>query len=67
MHRRCLMAEITPELVLKTMQDAGKPVRPGDVAKALGVESKELSKAIDALKKEGKIISPKRCYYAPAE
>lgn len=61
------MAEITPELVLKTMQDAGKPVRPGDVAKALGVESKELSKAIDALKKEGKIISPKRCYYAPAE
>ena len=61
------MAEITPELVLKTMQDAGKPVRPGDVAKALGVESKELSKAIDVLKKEGKIISPKRCYYAPAE
>ena len=61
------MAEITPELVLKAMQDAGKPVRPGDVAKALGVESKELSKAIDALKKEGKIISPKRCYYAPAE
>ena len=61
------MAEITPELVLKTMQDAGKPVRPGDVAKALGVESKDLSKAIDALKKEGKIISPKRCYYSPAE
>ncbi len=61
------MAEITPELVLKTMQDAGKPVRPGDVAKVLGVESKDLSKAIDALKKEGKIISPKRCYYSPAE
>lgn len=61
------MAEITPELVLKAMQDAGKPVRPGDVAKALGVESKDLSKAIDALKKEGKIISPKRCYYSPAE
>ncbi len=61
------MADVTPELVLKTMQDAGKPVRPGDVAKALDVDSKEVSKAIDALKKAGKIMSPKRCYYAPAE
>ena len=61
------MADVTPELVLKTMQDAGKPVRPGDVAKALDVDSKEVSKAIDVLKKAGKIMSPKRCYYAPAE
>ncbi len=61
------MADVTPELVLKTIQDAGKPVRPGDVAKALDVDSKEVSKAIDALKKAGKIMSPKRCYYAPAE
>ena len=61
------MADITPEQVLKVMQDAGKPVRPGDVAKALGVESKAISKAIDTLKKDGRIMSPKRCYYAPAE
>jgi Mn-dependent DtxR family transcriptional regulator len=53
------------EAVLKAMVDAGKPVRPGDVAKALGIESKEVSKAIKVLKKEGKIHSPKRCYYAP--
>ncbi len=26
---------VTAEQVLKAMQDAGKPVRPGDVAKAL--------------------------------
>ena len=51
---------VTAEQVLKAMQDAGKPVRPGDVAK-------EVSKAIDELKKSGKIMSPKRCYYAPAE
>ena len=49
------------------MQDAGKPVRPGDVAKALDADSKEVSKAIDELKKSGKIMSPTRCYYAPAE
>lgn len=53
--------------VLKAMQDAGKPVRPGDVAKALGVESKDVSKAIKLLREEGKVSSPKRCYYAPAD
>jgi len=51
--------------VLKAMKDAGKPVRPGDVAKALGMDDKAVTKAIDALKKEGKVHSPKRCFYAP--
>ena len=50
--------------VLQAMKKAGKPVRPGDVAKMLGVESKEVSKIISGLKKEGKVISPKRCYYS---
>ncbi len=53
------------DAVLKAMEDAGKPVRPGDVAKILNVDSKEVSKAIKELKQEGKVISPKRCYYAP--
>lgn len=52
--------------VLKAMKDAGKPVRPGDVAKALGADGKEVSKAIEALKKAGKVHSPKRCHYEPA-
>ena len=52
--------------VLEAMKAAGEPVRPGDVAKAMGIESKEVSKAIDSLKKQGKVISPKRCYYSPA-
>lgn len=51
--------------VLEIMQKAGKPMRPGDIAKELGVESREVSKAIDALKKAGKVHSPKRCFYAP--
>jgi len=50
--------------VLKAMKKAGKPVRPGDVAKMLGVEIKEVSKIISGLKKGGKVISPKRCYYS---
>ena len=53
--------------VLTAMKKAGTPVRPGDVAKAISEESKDVSKAISELKKEGKVMSPKRCYYAPSE
>jgi len=53
--------------VLDAMKKAGKPVRPGDVAKATNLESKEVSKIIDSLKKQGLVTCPKRCYYAPAE
>jgi alkylated DNA nucleotide flippase Atl1 len=51
--------------VLDAMKKAGKLVRPGDVAKMIGEESKEVSKIIGELKKKGKVTSPKRCYYAP--
>jgi Mn-dependent DtxR family transcriptional regulator len=50
--------------ILKVMKDAGKPVRPGDIAKSLKVDSKEVSKTIKALKEKGEIISPKRCFYS---
>lgn len=53
--------------VLEAMIKAGKPVRPGEIAKELGLESKDVSKAIQNLKKEGKVESPKRCYWAPVE
>jgi predicted transcriptional regulator len=53
--------------VLEAMKRAGEPVRPGDVAKELGIESKAVSKIINELKKEGKVSSPKRCYWAPAD
>ena len=50
--------------VLAAMKKANKPVRPGEVAKMIGAESKEISKIISTLKKKGKVMSPKRCYYA---
>lgn len=50
--------------VLNALKEAGKPVRPGDVAKMIGEESKDVSKIIGKLKKSGKVISPKRCYYS---
>jgi biotin operon repressor len=55
------------EVVLKAMKDAGKPVRPGQVAEATGIDKKELSKIIKELKKDGKIISPKQCFYSLPE
>ena len=55
------------QMVLEAMEKAGKPVRPGDVAKTVGLASDEVSKVIRSLKKKGKITSPKRCFYAPAK
>lgn len=54
----------TEQKILKAMKSAGKPVRPGDIAKETGIDGKEVSKTIADLKKKGKVISPKRCYYA---
>jgi len=53
--------------VLSAMKKVGEPVKPGDLAKMMGVESKDVSKMIQELKKRGKVISPKRCYYALSE
>lgn len=53
--------------VLEAMKKAGKPVRPGEIAEVLGIDSKEVSKAIKKLKEKGEIHSPKRCYYASTE
>ena len=52
--------------VLKAMREAGKPVSAGDVAKMLDADRKEVDKAFADLKKEGAIVSPVRCKWAPA-
>jgi DNA-binding Lrp family transcriptional regulator len=51
--------------VLDAMKKEGKPMRPGDIAKKAKLEKDAVSKIIDKLKKEGKVSSPKRCFYAP--
>lgn len=51
------------DTVLDVFKKSGEALRPGDVAEATGLEKKELDKAIKALKEEGKIYSPKRCFY----
>lgn len=51
------------EKVLAAMQSAGKPMRAGEIAEAAGIEKKEADKAMKILKAEGKIVSPKRCFW----
>lgn len=51
------------ESVLEAFKDSDKPLRPGEIAEKMGIESKEVSKIIKELREEGKVFSPKRCYY----
>ena len=53
--------------VLEAMKKEGMPLRPGDIAKKAAMDKDEVAKIIDKLKKEGKVSSPKRCFYAPAD
>lgn len=53
----------TKEKVLMVFAESGEALSPGKVGEKLGLEKKELDKAIKALKEEGKIFSPKRCFY----
>jgi Mn-dependent DtxR family transcriptional regulator len=53
--------------IVSAMKKVGKPVKSGDIAKMLGVENKEVAQVFQELKKQGKIVSPKRCYYALSE
>lgn len=58
--------EAREKAVLDAMKKAGKPVKGGEVAAATGMDAKEVGKIIAGLKKQGKVTSPKACYYAPA-
>jgi len=51
------------EVVLNYFAQATEPVRSGDVAEATGIDKKEVEKIMNKLKKEEKIVSPKRCFW----
>jgi hypothetical protein len=51
------------EAVLNFFEKAAEPANTGKIAEATGIDKKEVSKAMNKLKKEDKIVSPKRCYW----
>ena len=55
------------EEILKVMKEDGRPMSAGEVEKLLKADRKEIDKAFKALKEEGKIVSPVRCKWEPAE
>lgn len=54
------------EKVLEVMRAEGQPLNAGEIAELGGLDRKAVDKAMAQLKKEEKIVSPKRCYWTPA-
>jgi len=54
------------EKVLEVMRAEGQPLNAGKIAELGGLDRKDVDKAMAKLKKEEKIVSPKRCYWVPA-
>jgi len=49
--------------ILSAFEKAGKPLKAGEVAEITGLTKDEVAKVIAGLKKQGKVESPKVCYY----
>jgi HTH domain. len=55
------------EKVLETLRNSDEALKGGEIAEKSGLDKKDVDKALKVLKAEGKINSPKRCYYGIAE
>ena len=53
----------TTDLIMKTLAESPEPMKAGEIAEAASLERKEVDKAMKVLKKEGRIVSPKVCYW----
>lgn len=51
------------DAVLEVMKKEGKPLSAGQISEISGLDRKKVDKAMKALKEEGRIVSPKRCYW----
>lgn len=52
--------------VLEVLRKEGQPLNAGKIAELGGLDRKDVDKAMAQLKKEEKIVSPRRCYWTPA-
>lgn len=51
------------EQILFTLKKAGKAMSAGQIAEISGIERKDVDKAMKKLKTDGKITSPKNCFW----
>ncbi len=57
------MAQTLEDKILKVMKKEGKPLRPGDIAELAGADKAEVTKSIKKLSGDGKVTSPKKCFW----
>jgi predicted ArsR family transcriptional regulator len=55
------------ETVLEVLKKEGEPMSAGQVAEKSGLDRKVVDKAMNALKAEELIVSPRRCYWIPKQ
>jgi len=51
------------QMVLDTLKGSKEAMKAGEIAVKAGVDKADVDKAIKALKKSEKIVSPRNCYY----
>lgn len=51
--------------ILEIMKATGEPLNAGSISELSGLDRKAVDKAMAELKKDGRIESPKRCFWAP--
>lgn len=51
------------DIVIKTLETNDNPIRPLEIDDKAGLDRTEVDKAINQLKKEERMFSPKPCYY----
>lgn len=54
------------EKIIEVMKKEDQPLNAGKITELLDADRKEVDKAMKVLKKEEKIVSPKRCFWIPA-
>ena len=53
--------------ILEILTQEGVPLNAGKITELSGLERKEVDKAMKAMKDEGTIVSPKRCFWEPKQ
>lgn len=54
------------DLVLKTLEESAEAMKAGEIAEAAQLDKKVVEKAMKVLKADGRIVSPKYCYWTRA-
>ena len=57
------MAQTLEDKILKAMKKEGKPLKAGEIAELAGADKDEVAKSIKKLNKDGKVTSPKKCFW----